>query len=94
MNYWNQTSSASARGSVTLNLEVPDDVTQITVYHLNSPLGAGAAADSITYGGSQWTHDSLGKEVKDVRRDTEMVGVVGGAASVTVASSEAVLVWL
>ncbi|TRX91398.1 hypothetical protein FHL15_007622 [Xylaria flabelliformis] len=89
MNYWNQTSSAEPRGSVTLNFEVPDDVAQVTAYHLNSPLGAGAAADTITYGGSQWTYESLGKEVKNVRQDTEIVAVVDGAAGVTVASSEA-----
>ncbi|KAI1345790.1 hypothetical protein F5Y01DRAFT_308789 [Xylaria sp. FL0043] len=96
MNYWNATSSTGARGSVTLDFTVPDDnVTKVTVYHLNSPAGAGAAADSITYGGSQWTYASLGKEVKGVRNDTETVAVVeGGVASVTVASSEAVLVWL
>ncbi|KAI1748385.1 glycoside hydrolase family 79 protein [Xylaria castorea] len=97
MNYWNQTSSASPRGSVKLNFEVPDDDddgAQLTVYHLNSPLGAGAAADTITYGGSQWTYDSLGKEVKNVRQDTETVAVADGAASVTVVSSEAVLIWL
>ncbi|KAI8629631.1 glycoside hydrolase family 79 protein [Xylariaceae sp. FL1651] len=94
MNYWNQTSSAGARGSVVLDFEVPADVTQVTVYHLNSPMGAGATADTITYGGSQWTYASLGKEVKNVRRDTETVAVVDGVASVTVASSEAVLVWL
>ncbi|KAI1131817.1 hypothetical protein F5Y10DRAFT_232617 [Nemania abortiva] len=94
MNYWNQTSSTGTRGSVTLSFEVPGNVEQLTVYHLNSPAGAGAAADSITYGGSQWTYDSLGKEVKNVRQDTETVTVVNGAASVTVASSEAVLIWL
>ncbi|KAI8950574.1 glycoside hydrolase family 79 protein [Xylaria longipes] len=94
MNYWNQTSSAESRGSVTLNFEVLDDVAQLTVYHMNSPLGAGAAADTITYGGSQWTYESLGKEVKNVRQDTETVAVADGAASVTVASSEAVLIWL
>jgi hypothetical protein len=94
MNYWNQTSSTEARGSVTLDFEISGDVAQVTVYHLNSPMGAGATADTITYGGSQWTYDSLGKEVKNVRQDTEMVDVVGGVASVTVAHSEAVLVWL
>lgn len=95
MNYWNQTSSTGARDSVTLNFQVPDDdVAQLTVSHLNSPLGAGAAADSITYGGSQWTYESLGEEVKSVREDTETVAVMGGVASVTVASSEAVLIRL
>ncbi|KAI2638525.1 hypothetical protein GGS21DRAFT_508671 [Xylaria nigripes] len=96
MNYWNQTSSsAEARGSVKLGLQVLKDVgASVTVHHMNSPMGAGATADTITYGGSQWTYESLGKEVKNVRKDTEKVAVVKGVASVTVASSEAVLVWL
>ncbi|KAI1413132.1 hypothetical protein F5Y13DRAFT_161643 [Hypoxylon sp. FL1857] len=94
LDYWNKTSSGVDRPSVTLDLPVPKGVTSVKVYHLNSPLGAGAAADSITYGGSQWTYKSLGKEVKNVREDTETVTVKNGAASVKVQSSEAVLVWL
>ncbi|KAI1433888.1 glycoside hydrolase family 79 protein [Xylaria sp. CBS 124048] len=94
MNYWNQTSSTEARGGITVNLGVPKGVRNVTVYHVNSPWGAGAAADTITYGGSQWTFDSLGEEVKNVRLDTEAVVVRNGVASVKVASSEAVLVWL
>jgi len=94
MNYWNQTSSTEPRASITLDIEVPRDVKKVVVYHLNSPLGAGATAESITYGGSQWTYESLGKEVKGVREDTETVRVVGGVARVKVVSSEAVLVWL
>lgn len=94
MNYWNQTTSTSTRGSITLDIGVPSNLKQVAVYHLNSPMGAGATADTITYGGSQWTYDSIGKEVKGVREDTEIVSVVNGIASVTVASSEAVLVWL
>ncbi|CAJ2499857.1 Uu.00g027100.m01.CDS01 [Anthostomella pinea] len=94
LQYWNATSSTEDRGGVTLDLALPDGVESVTVYHLNSPAGAGAAADSITYGGSQWTYGSLGTEVKGVRDDTEVVAVVDGVASVTVASSEAVLVWL
>ncbi|OTB02980.1 glycoside hydrolase family 79 protein [Hypoxylon sp. CI-4A] len=91
---WNETSSGTARPNVTLELSVPDGVTSVQVYHLNSPAGAGAAADSITYGGSQWTYENLGKEVKNVRQDSENITVDNGVASVTVENSEAVLVWL
>ncbi|KAI1464137.1 glycoside hydrolase family 79 protein [Daldinia caldariorum] len=94
LDYWNLTSSGWERPSVTLQLQVPRDVQVVTVYHLNSPLGAGAAADSITYGGSQWTYESLGEEVRDVRNDTEQIAVENGVVGVTVQSSEAVLVWL
>ncbi|KAI1798767.1 glycoside hydrolase family 79 protein [Daldinia bambusicola] len=94
LDYWNLTSSGYERPSVTLAFEVPRHVEAVTVYHLNSPLGAGAAADSITYGGSQWTYESLGEEVKGVRNDTEHITVKDGVVRVTVWSSEAVLVWL
>ncbi|KAI1135968.1 glycoside hydrolase family 79 protein [Hypoxylon sp. FL0543] len=94
LNYWNKTSSGVDRPSVTLDLPVPKGVQSVKVYHLNSPLGAGAAADTITYGGSQWTYKSLGEEVKNVRKDTETIAVKNGFASVGVQNSEAVLVWL
>ncbi|KAI1383900.1 glycoside hydrolase family 79 protein [Hypoxylon trugodes] len=94
LNYWNKTSSGTDRPSVKLDLSVPKGTKSVKVYHLSSPLGAGAGADSITYGGSQWTYKSLGKEVKNVRKDTENITVKNGVASVTVQNSEAVLVWL
>ncbi|KAI1297071.1 hypothetical protein F5Y03DRAFT_283903 [Xylaria venustula] len=94
MAYWNATSSATPRGSATLDFKVPKSVAQATVYRLTSLAGAGAAADSITYGGSQWTHASLGREVKGVRRDRGTLDVKDGVVRVTVADSEAVLVWL
>ncbi|KAI0105891.1 glycoside hydrolase family 79 protein [Daldinia grandis] len=94
LNYWNKTSSGVERPSVTFELAVPKGVESVKVYHLNSPLGAGAAADSITYGGSQWTYESIGEEVKDVRKDTEQITVRDGVARVAVQNSEAVLVWL
>ncbi|KAI0843929.1 glycoside hydrolase family 79 protein [Daldinia vernicosa] len=94
LNYWNKTSSGVERPGATLDLAVPKGVKSVKVYHLNSPLGAGAAADTITYGGSQWTYKSLGTEVKNVRNDTEQVAVKNGVARVTVQDSEAALVWL
>ncbi|KAI6080705.1 glycoside hydrolase family 79 protein [Hypoxylon rubiginosum] len=94
LNYWNKTSSEGDRLSVTLDLSVPTGVKSVKVYHLSSPEGAGAGADSITYGGSQWTYKSLGKEVKNVREDTEQITVKNGVAQIKVLSSEALLVWL
>ncbi|KAI1405351.1 glycoside hydrolase family 79 protein [Hypoxylon fuscum] len=93
LNYWNKTSDGD-RPSVTLDISVPKDVKSVKVYHLNSPQGAGADADNITYGGSQWTYESLGKEVKNVTKDTEEIAVKNGIAQVQVLHSEAVLVWL
>lgn len=95
LNYWNKTNAdAGDRPSVVLDINVPAGVKTVEVAHLNSPLGAGGGADTITYGGSQWTFESLGKEVKGVRKDTENLVVKDGVVRVTVKSSEAVLLRL
>lgn len=92
LNYWNQTSSGTERDGVAVELSVPGGVSAVTVRHLTSPLGAGADATSITYGGSQWTYESAGKEVTGVRDDTEELTVTDGLVTITVNSSSAVLV--
>lgn len=98
MDYWtNETSSGAAaeeeRGSVSVELSVPSGVSTATVRHLSSPLGAGADATTITYGGSQWTYESAGEEVTGVSDDTEELTVADGLVTVTVNSSSAVLVF-
>lgn len=92
-NYWNASSSDFERPAVSIDLKVPDGVSSVRVEHLNSPDGAGSGAETVTYAGSQWTFESLGKEVKGVRNDTETVTVENGVARISVLSSEAVLVW-
>ncbi|KAI5920748.1 hypothetical protein F4810DRAFT_681845 [Camillea tinctor] len=93
LNYWNRTSSAEDRGNVTVAFELPDSAPEsVTVHRLSSPDGAGADATTITYAGSQWTYASGGTEVKGVRDDSEEVTVTDGVASVTVLSSEALLI--
>lgn len=94
LNYWNSSSSTTDRASQTLVVSVPDGVTSVTVDLLSSPLGAGAGSDSITYGGSQWTYESLGLEVTGVRNDTETLEVEDGQVSITIYQSSAVLVHL
>ncbi|KAI1079018.1 glycoside hydrolase family 79 protein [Whalleya microplaca] len=95
LNYWNKaTAGGKERPGVAVDLKVGKDVKKVRVVRLSSPEGAGAEADSITYGGSQWTYKSLGKEVKGVRDDTKEITVKDGVARVTVPSSEAVLVEL
>ncbi|KAI0599914.1 hypothetical protein F4775DRAFT_99764 [Biscogniauxia sp. FL1348] len=97
LNYWNRTSAPAgeARGNVTVDFALPDGVaaTSATLVRLGSPDGAGADADTITYAGSQWTYASGGAEVAGVRDDSEELPVsADGIVSVTVASSEAVLI--
>lgn len=94
LNYWNSSSSTTGRASQTITVEVPAGVTSVTVDLLSSPLGAGASADTITYGGSQWTYESLGKEVTGVRNDTETLHVENGQVNITIYQSSAVLVHL
>ena len=94
LDYWNRTSSEHERPVARLNIETGDGVESVTVTHLSSPDGAGAPADTITYAGSQWTYESLGKEVKGVRNDTEEVQVEDGIAVVEVPSSQAAIIYL
>ncbi|KAH9996188.1 glycoside hydrolase family 79 protein [Xylariaceae sp. FL0662B] len=94
LNYWTKKSSGAGktRPSAAVHVKVPKGVEKVKVVHLSSPQGASAAADSITYGGSQWTYKSLGKEVKGVRDDTKEITVKDGVATIKVPASEAVLV--
>lgn len=94
LNYWNSSSSTTERASQTITIGVPDGTTDVIVNLLSSPLGAGARADTITYGGSQWTYESLGKEVTGVRNDTQMLAVENGQVQITIYQSSAVLVHL
>lgn len=94
LNYWNETSSSGAeRSSVNVAVSVPDSVESVTLRYLSSPLGAGADATTITYGGSQWTYESDGIEVTGVRNDTETLVVEAGVVTVAVNASSAVLIF-
>lgn len=94
LQYWNRTSTQAERPVRTVVLEVPKDVVGVEVRRLSTPDGAGADASTMTYGGSQWTYKSLGKEVKFVRNDTTFVKVKDGAAEIKVPDSEAVIAHL
>lgn len=93
MEYWNETSSETERSRVDIRLSVPGEVTSVTVKYLSSPLGAGADATTITYGGSQWTYESVGMEVPNVRNDTASLSVSDGIVTVSVNASSAALVF-
>jgi hypothetical protein len=93
LDYWNRTSSGTSRPSVALNIEIPaSNSGYARVTRINSPDGAGGAADSISYAGSQWTYSSMGKEVMGVKNDTTILHVRSGRVRVTVSSSEAIIV--
>lgn len=93
MNYWDG-SSSSSRASTEIQLSVPSSIQSVTVAKLTSSEGALANATTITYGGSQWTYESMGYEATGVTNDTETISVVDGVATVSVDASSAVLITL
>ncbi|KXJ91351.1 hypothetical protein Micbo1qcDRAFT_163046 [Microdochium bolleyi] len=95
LEYWNQTSSTFARPQTPITLTLPRTVRSVTVTRLNSPAGAGAAADSITYAGSQWDFNLRGQEIKNVRADTRTVAVgSNGVVNILVPFSSAAMIYL
>lgn len=93
LNIWDKV-DGTERPSVTLALQLPEDVSEVKVDILSSPEGAHASGDSMTYAGSQWTSESNGQEVKGVRDDSYTLGVEGGKAEVKICSSQALLLHL
>ena len=58
-------------------------------------LGAYALAPNITYGGSQWTAESNGLEVKGVAENgTQVFDVKNGKVVIDMPATSAALVWL
>ncbi|PNY26843.1 glycoside hydrolase family 79 protein [Tolypocladium capitatum] len=94
LNYWSSVFSDGPRSNVSISVNVPESVGSVVVGRLASPGGASAHADTMTYGGSQWTYDSLGQEVKNVVNDTQVLLVQDGAVVVEVLDSEAVILQL
>lgn len=92
MNYW--VPGQGDRKTTVVPLQLGADVKSVTVQHLNSPGGASAQADSISYAGSRWTYESVGKEQKGWRHDTQILKVDRGAVKVGVQYSEAVIIHL
>ncbi|KAM3500565.1 hypothetical protein MY10362_006288 [Beauveria mimosiformis] len=96
LGYWSRcrssSSSSTTRRSQKVRITAPAGVEKVRVVHLTSPQGASARAKTVTYAGSQWTYESLGKEVKGVRNDGDMLTVQGGVVDVPVKESEAVIV--
>jgi len=84
-----------ARNSTQVTLQLPSGVKSVKVQSLNSPDGAYANASTITYGGSQWTAASNGKEVKGVDPDgVTKYPVKNGQVVLTLVDSSALLVTL
>lgn len=93
LGYWSRChDSMTTRRSQKVRITAPAGVAKVRVVHLTSPQGASARAKTVTYAGSQWTYESLGKEVKGVRNDGDVLTVQGGVVDVPVKESEAVIV--
>ncbi len=92
LQYWSKCRSKDAsRRAQRVRVQVPLGVDKVKVVHLTSPKGASASASSMTYAGSQWTYDSMGREVTGVRNDGDVLAVEGGVVDVSVKASEAVI---
>lgn len=91
LDYWSAARSRRPRRSTAIRVEVPGCVRSVVVERLASPGGASGQAGSMTYAGSQWTYESLGREVKHIVNDTQTLPVSGGAIAVAVPESEAVM---
>lgn len=94
LNIWDANGTAAQRPATTFAISLPSGYEQVEVDILSSPEGAHASADTITYGGSQWTSASNGLEVRNVANDTKVLNVRNGEVQVTVYSSQAVLLHL
>lgn len=92
LNAWDQ--GEGPRSAVSFELRVPTGHESVRVHLLNSPQGAHASAASITYAGSQWTSDSEGRELKDVRHDTKVLKVQDGKVKIAAFDSQALLIHL
>ena len=84
---WDQL-SGSERPVTSFELNVPTDVKSVTIKQLDSPAGGYANASSITWGGSQWTYQSGGKEVP-VKSDTQTLEPASGKVTVPMQDSAA-----
>ena len=84
-NEWSSSEALGPRGNTTINLTgLGKGTTKATVRYLTHPEGGAGLAGGITYGGSQWTPESFGKEAYGAANDTVTLHVTGGAVSVTV----------
>lgn len=93
LKYWSECRSKGAqRFAQHVKVHVPYGVKKVKVVHLTSTKGASAKAKTMTYAGSQWTYESMGKEVKGVRNDGDELFVEGDQVEVPVKASEAVIV--
>ncbi|ERS95597.1 uncharacterized protein SPSK_02396 [Sporothrix schenckii 1099-18] len=94
LNYWDL-SVGGSRPSQTVTVSgLPASLTSATVKYLTNPGGAVQNADHTTFGGSQWTFASLGKEVTGVQSTTVTVSVSNGQATVTIPDSAIAIVYL
>ena len=61
---------------------------------ISNQLGVYALAPDITYGGSQWTVESMGQEVMGVSNGTEMIQADNGQIVIQMPGTSAALLWL
>lgn len=91
LKYWDE--DQGERREVQVNLSGLDRIGKAVSKTFTSARGAPAATRDITYGGSQWTYESMGLEVVK-KEDTVTAQVMKGAVRIVVPDSSAVVVHL
>ena len=94
LNEWSSEGTSTPRPVNNVTLAGVDGVQQVEVKYLTHPDGAAGLAGGITYGGSQWTAESMGEEVKGVVNDTVVLEVSSGTAYVPVPYTTVAIVFL
>jgi len=92
-NEWSEV-EGTTRPNTTITLTGLSDTESVMVKYLSSDEGAAGMASGITYGGSQWTAKSVGKEVYGVRNDTVSLEVEDGEVDVVVPYTSVAVVFL
>ena len=91
---FNEWSAGEGNRTITsVTLSGLTNATSVHVKYLSNPSGGNGFPDQTTYGGSQWTAASQGKEVTGVAKDTVMLRVVGGRVVVPVPFTSVAIVF-
>ena len=91
-NFWNDTTGGT-RPQTTVTLNVPAGTTSVMIKYLNHPNGATGIAGGISYGGNQWTAQSMGVETPYTNNTVNVIPS-GGSAQFNVPYSSAAVAFL
>lgn len=92
LNYWDSSQGSRPAPAVRLS-GFPSSVTSATLKYLTATDGAPDYADTMSYGGNQWTAANVGKQSSySTPYGTTTVSVSGGVASIVVPATAGVII--